>query len=64
MLVGVAGGEHQSGETLGVVRHDELADRAAGVVSDEHHVAQVELLHDAGDHPRDAARGNVGVRSS
>ena len=44
-----------------MVRRDELGDRAAGVVADQQHVAEVVLLEQAGDEAREAGRREVGA---
>ena len=58
-LVGVAVGEHEPAQPLGVVGGDELRDGAAGVVAAEDHVPQVALLEQSGDEAREAGRAEV-----
>ena len=56
-LVGVAVRQDEPADALGVVRRDELGDRAAGVVAHQQHV--VEALEQAGDEPGQAGRREV-----
>jgi hypothetical protein len=44
-----------------MVDGDDLAERAAGVVADQHDVVEVERLQEGGDDRRDAARREVGA---
>ena len=63
VLVHVAVGQHERAEALRVVDRDDLAERAAGVVADQHDVVELERLEERGDDRRDAARGDVGARA-
>ena len=60
VLVGVAGREDEPPQPLGVVRGDELAEGAAGIVADQGYAIEVEGLHEVGDQPGDAEGGEVG----
>ena len=53
-------GEHQAGETVGMVGHDPPADQAAPVLPEERHVLQVEVPQQFA-HPGDVAAVGVGV---
>jgi hypothetical protein len=59
VLERIAVREHKRAEPLRVVDRDDLAERAARVVADEHDVVQVQRLQEAGDDRRDAPRGDV-----
>ena len=56
VLERVAVRQHERAEALGVVDRDELRDRAAAVVADEHDVVEVERLEERRDDRRHAAR--------
>ena len=61
-LVDVARGEHEARDAVRMLRRDELAERAAGVVADERHALEPERVHEVDDHLRERRRREVGVR--
>jgi hypothetical protein len=61
ILEGVAVGEHEAGDVLGVPGDHELADSAAGVVADQGDVAQLRGRQEIGDEPGQTGRAKVGV---
>jgi hypothetical protein len=59
--VGVAVGEDEAADPLGVAGDQHLRHRAARVVADDRHVLEVERLEEVGDQGCDPGRGEVGV---
>ena len=64
VVEGVAVGEHEPADPVAMARDDELAQRAAGVVAHQRHVAQVERRDQVGDQTREPGRRDVGVRAA
>jgi hypothetical protein len=60
--VGVAVGQDEAADPLGMAGDEHLRHRPARVVADDRHVLQVEGLEEAGDDRRDPIRRQVGIR--
>jgi hypothetical protein len=61
VLVGIAVGQDQAADAVGVGGHQHLRNRSAGVVADDRHVFELELGEELGDQPRYAGGGEVGI---
>ncbi len=61
--MGVAVGEDEAADSLGMAGYRHLGHRAAGVVADQGHVVEIQLVEEAGDDRGDSVGGQVRIRA-